>query len=136
MDAIHPHRDSRYQTLEVVKDWEIRAFDADHPDYALCFNADCMPIQLLHRPTGTSLLTASTRTCQSFELMLPENVRPLPGRPVVSRDGRRLCVLRCRCYWSLYQILAADFGVTAPRPVDFMSYALMDRPGPKELAVS
>ena len=128
------HHDARYQTVETVGAWEIRSVPYSDPSYTSYFRADCLPVQLLHRSTGLSILTATRRTCGKFEVLIPES---LQGKTLASGCPRRLraiAALRSATYQALRDAIKAEFGIVAPEQECFATYSLMDRPGPKESA--
>lgn len=128
------HYDPRFQTVESVGVWDIRCVPFTDPSYASYFRADCLPVQLFHRPTGLSILTATRRTCGKFEVLVPE---PLQGRSMTSGcrcRSRSLVAMRSPTYQGLREAIQAEFGILAPDYDTFAAYSLMDRPGPKEAA--
>lgn len=128
------HFDARYQTVETIGAWEIRSVPYTDPSYTSYFRADCLPVQLLHRATGLSILTATRRTCGKFEVLVPES---LQGKTLVAgcpRRARGLIALRSATYQALKDAIKAEFGIIAPEYDAFATYSLMDRPGPKEAA--
>lgn len=126
------HNDARYQTVETVGAWDIRCVPYSDPSYNAYFRADCLPVQLVHRPTGISILTATRRTCGKFEAMIPQTLQGKSSN--CCRRCRTVMAMRSVTYEALRDVLQREYGVVAPDPETFSTYALTDRPGPKEAA--